>query len=149
MATTEGNVKSKGMKNISLETCDFNNKKKRINSSRSKEAIANLGINMDRLYQLSLEEYLAQHPELKNIPKDLQQKKYDHYEEKRKEFIKNAIDLRKNIIDKEEKKNNKNQNSPQENQKEHEEEETKSIRDVKKKLSHFKKTKNIRNKISN
>ena len=61
--------------------------------------MATLGIEEERLYYISFEEFLQAHPELKNVQKDLQERRYNHFEEKRKRFIEEAQKMRKQIIE--------------------------------------------------
>ena len=68
------------------------------NSPNSLEALATLGIEEERLYYLSFDEFLQIHPELKNVQRDLQERRYNHFEEKRKKFIDEAQKKRKEII---------------------------------------------------
>ena len=67
--------------------------------------MATLGIEEERLYYVSFDEFLQTHPELKNVQKDLQERRYNHFEEKRKKFLEEAQKKRKQIM--ENKKNNK------------------------------------------
>ena len=67
--------------------------------------MATLGIEEERLYYVSFDEFLQTHPELKNVQKDLQERRYNHFEEKRKKFLEEAQKKRKQIM--EHKKNNK------------------------------------------
>ena len=60
--------------------------------------MASLGIEEERLYYVSFEEFLQKHPELKNVQKDLQERRYNHFEEKRKKFIDEAQKKRQQII---------------------------------------------------
>ena len=61
--------------------------------------MASLGIEENRLYYISFDDFIKRHPELKNIYKDLQEKKYNHYEEKRKNLIQLSIKKRREIIE--------------------------------------------------
>ena len=49
-----------------LETVDFSDRKGRIQSANSKQAILELGLDENKLYKLDKEKYLLKHPELKN-----------------------------------------------------------------------------------
>ena len=61
--------------------------------------MAILGIEEERLYYVSFDDFLQTHPELKNIERDLQERRYNHFEEKRKKFIEDAQKKRREIID--------------------------------------------------
>ena len=66
------------------------------------------------LYKVSFQDYLKQNPDLKKLSKDLQNQRYDLYEEERQNNIKRCIQKRKEIISitkkgtKRSSKNNKN-----------------------------------------
>ena len=60
------------------------NTKKRLLSPNSKEALATLGIELNQLFYLTFDDYISQHPDLKGFSRDLQEKRYNHFEEKRK-----------------------------------------------------------------
>ena len=47
---------------------------------------------------VSFEEYIKKNPELKRVDRDLQERKYIHYEEKRQKLIEEAKLKRKEII---------------------------------------------------
>jgi len=72
--------------NNNLESVNFLKKKSRQLSPNSLEALASLGIEEERLYYVSFEEFLQKHPELKNVQKDLQERRYNHFEEKKKKI---------------------------------------------------------------
>ena len=78
-----------------------------MNSPRSKEAIKLLGLEEDMLYYIPFTEYLKNHPELSNLDKDLQQKKYNHVENRRKKYIEDLILKRRAIISDDNEKKNK------------------------------------------
>ena len=69
-----------------------------------------MGIDEERLYYISFDDFIQQHPELKSVDKDLQERRYNHFEEKRKNFINEAIKRRREIIE-EKKKSKKMQKS--------------------------------------
>ena len=56
--------------------------------------MAILGIEEERLYYVSFDDFLQTHPELKNIERDLQERRYNHFEEKRKKILKLMIYMR-------------------------------------------------------
>ena len=66
-----------------LETVDFKNKKVRINSPKSKQALLSLGLSENELYEISMKEYIENHPELKKASSEVQEKRYNHYEQRR------------------------------------------------------------------
>ena len=66
-----------------LETIDFNNKKERVQTAHSKQAILELGLDETKLYRIEKDQYLLLHPELKNASEEVQDKRYDHYEQRR------------------------------------------------------------------
>ena len=78
-------------------------------SPRSKKAILSLGIDEKKLYQLSKKDYLATHPELKSVSTELQDKRYEHYNQKRQELINEAKETRNELIKMEEEQKSKSQ----------------------------------------
>ena len=67
-------------------------------------ACKQLGINPSELYCVSLEDYKIQHPEDKNLPKDILDMKYEAIENFRNKSIDQAKEVRNKIIEEEEKK---------------------------------------------
>ena len=87
---------------------DFKDKNIRINSPISKRVLFILGLDENKLYDLTKEEYLENHPELKNFSSEIQDKKYEHFKFKREKVINDAKKLRQDLIrdiEKEKKKN--------------------------------------------
>ena len=100
--------------NITLTTISFLDKKERITSPHSIEAINLLGYDIKQLYYISFEEYIKKHPELKNVSDELKEKRYNMYEEKRKKKINEAKMKREEIIENEKnKKLNKSKSTSQ------------------------------------
>ena len=91
---------------ISLENCDFNKKKIRINSPYSLMACELIGIDQEDLLFLSREEYIRKNQECQNLSKELQEERYNHYNSRRRKLIDNAKKKREELI--EEYNNNKN-----------------------------------------
>ena len=67
-------------------------------------ALEELGLEENKLYKISKKEYLSNHPELGQEKAEIQDKRYDHYEQRRQEAIEEARKIRSEIIQKEEKK---------------------------------------------
>ena len=84
-----------------LETVDFNNRRDRVQTAHSKKAILELGLDESKLYRIEKEQYLLQHPELKNASEEVQDKRYDHYEQRRQDQIDEARKKRSELIEKE------------------------------------------------
>ena len=72
---------------ISVDNCEFKLKHQRLNSPRSIEACNRLGINPSDLYFIDFQSFMVSHPELRNLPRQLQQFRYDHVERLRKETL--------------------------------------------------------------
>ena len=76
--------------------------------------IASLGLKAQDLYKVSFQDYLKQNPELKKLSKELQNQRYELYEEERQNNINRCIQKRQEIISitkkgtKRASKNNKN-----------------------------------------
>ena len=61
-----------------------------------------LGLEENKLYKISKKEYLTNHPELNQEKSEIVDKRYDHYEERRQEAIKQAREIRAKILKEEE-----------------------------------------------
>ena len=66
-----------------------------------------LGLNEKDLYEISLKDYIDLHPELKIVPKDIQNKRYEHYNARRLKSIEEAKKLRVDLLDSEQKEKDK------------------------------------------
>ena len=82
-----------------LDNIDFTNKKIKINSPRSKKALSILGLNANQLYEISQKEYIDFHPELKKASEEVQNKRYEHFNNRRLKSIDEVRKVRKNIIE--------------------------------------------------
>ena len=60
---------------ISLDTITFLDKKEIISSPRSLEALGLLGYNIKKLYYISFESFIKNHPELKKFSQEFTGKK--------------------------------------------------------------------------
>ncbi len=96
-------------KKINLENCQFT-KKHRINSPRSLQALNELGIGYDSLIKETLENFISKNEDAKNLPKEILQKRYEHFENKKEELISKAIEKRQKIIDSQKKDRKKRTN---------------------------------------
>ena len=61
-----------------------------------------LGLDENKLYRISKKEYLSNHPELNQEKQEFIDKRYDHYEKRRQEAIKQAREIRSKILKEEE-----------------------------------------------
>ena len=93
----------------SIENVDITQPKIRITSPHSILACKYLGIDVNDLGFLTLEEYLHKNPELQNLDKEQQEERYKHYNRRRIKFIEDLQQKRKKLI-KEENQNNNNEN---------------------------------------
>jgi hypothetical protein len=82
----------------SLDTITFLDKKEIISSPRSLEALGLLGYNIKKLYHISFESYIKNHPELKNFSQEIQERRYNHFEEIRLKKINEAKNKREELI---------------------------------------------------
>ena len=126
------NNEKKEKEKISLENFNYESKTQRLNSPFSIRACGLQGVTEDDLYQISLEDYIKLFPESKNLPKDLQQERYDNYEENRIKLIDLLKETRNNLIEEFEKKQEKEkeekekkENEEKENEEEEENDEEK------------------------
>ena len=85
-------IKRKNLSNI-----DFDDKKIRIETPHSRQAILELGLTDNDLFKISKKQYLLMYPELKTESKDIQEKRYNHYDEKRRQAIDEAIKKREEM----------------------------------------------------
>jgi hypothetical protein len=68
---------------------------------------------MGKLYKISFKEFLNNNPDIRVMEPDIQENRYQHYENKRNEKISKAIERRKEMIENPDKvfsKVNNNQN---------------------------------------
>ena len=82
---------------------DFSNPKQILSSPRSLEACNQLGIEPSELYYYSFQDYIAMHPEMMNLDKEIQQYRYDHMEKYRLESINCVKEQRNKIIEEQDK----------------------------------------------
>lgn len=61
--------------------------------------MASLGLTPENLFFISIDEYIAKNPELRGISPDLQERRYKHYDEKRRNRIETAIEKRRELIE--------------------------------------------------
>ena len=57
-----------------------------------------MGLDENKLYEITIDEYIERHPELKDCPKDLQNKRFEQFNIKRKKAIQDAKNLRIDMI---------------------------------------------------
>ena len=101
---------------ITIETVDFKSKSSVMNSPRSLEACKMLGVEPGELYYIPIEAFKEQHPDMKRLPNDLQQYRYDQFEKFRNDTINQVKEARNNIIEAEkEKEQSKNQSGDTKN----------------------------------
>jgi len=60
--------------------------------------LKSLGFDLNKLYQISLKEFLNNNPDIRVMESEIQLKRYQHHENKRLEKITKAIERRKDII---------------------------------------------------
>ena len=83
---------------ITLETMDFTDKSVRLNSPLSKKALFTLGLDENKLYEITKEEYIERNKELQNAPKQLQNKRFEQFNLRRLKAIEEAKKLRSEMI---------------------------------------------------
>ena len=72
--------------------------KKKIKSPRSLKSMENLGYKMDDIIFMTFPEFLEKYKEIKKLPEEIQNNKYEFYENSRQIKIKNVKIERDNII---------------------------------------------------
>ena len=103
---SEDNESNDEMKN--LTNIDFKNKKERLQTPHSKLALLKLGMDEEKLVEITKEQYLLMHPELKDASNEIQDKRYKHYNKRREEKIEKAKKLRNELIEDEKKEKEEN-----------------------------------------
>ena len=83
------------IKLLSLEEVDFTNPEQKIKSPRSLNIISSLGLKPKDLYQISFQDFLKNNPELKKMGKEIQNQRYNFFNEERKNNINRCIQQRK------------------------------------------------------
>ena len=83
---------------INLDNCDFTLKGKRLNSPRSLEAIKIIGADENDLIKLTLAQYLKKFPEARGIKKELQDERFEHYEEQRQKLLDEIKKVRNELV---------------------------------------------------
>ena len=108
-------MKQTGNKNVEKNNKDINNNneikhisilnyidnpflKKKIQSPRSLKSMKNLGYKMDDIIFMTFPEFLEKYKEIKKLPEEIQNNKYEFYENSRQIKIKNVKIERDNII---------------------------------------------------
>ena len=70
-----------------------------MNSPRSLEACKSLGVDPGELYYLEFDEFKTMNPEVKKLPKDLQDYHYEQFEKFRNDTINQIKEARQKIIE--------------------------------------------------
>ena len=83
---------------ISIENCDFKNRKCRINSPRTLKICRSNGILIDELYYTDFKDYCELHPELTNLPGDMKKYRYDLIENFREKTINQIKEERRKLM---------------------------------------------------
>lgn len=105
MSTNNGNK-------ISLENCDFNKKRTRLNSPISLVACELIGIDPEDLIYLTKDEYIRRNQECQNLDKELQEERYNHFNSRRIKLIEDAKKKREELLEENKSfKNSTNYNS--------------------------------------
>ena len=98
------------IKLLNLEEVDFTNPEQKIKSPRSLNIISSLGLKPKDLYQISFQEFLNNNPDLKKLGKEIQNQRYQFYNQERENNINRCIEQRQELI-KLTKKNKQKQNN--------------------------------------
>ena len=91
---------------VSLVNCDFTKKKTRLTSPHSLIACRLIGVTEEDLIFQTLDEYIKNNVECQYLEKELQEERYIHFENNRKELIELAKNQREFLLKEEESKNN-------------------------------------------
>ena len=102
----EAQNEENSQKLISVDNANFKNKRSLINSPRSLQACFKLGIDPSELYQITMEEFKNLNPDVRHLPQDMIQFRYDAEEKYRNDSIEQVKEERKKIIEEEKSKEN-------------------------------------------
>ena len=80
-----------------------------INSPRSLQACFKLGIDTSELYQITMDEFKELNPDVRHLPQDMIQFRYDAEEKYRNDSIEQVKEERKKIIEENKEKENAGQ----------------------------------------
>ena len=83
---------------ISLSNCDFNKKKIRLTSPYSLMACDLIGVDEEELLYVPKEEFLLKNSDCQNLSKEIQDERYNHFNQKRLNLIKEAKSKRAELI---------------------------------------------------
>ena len=86
------------IKLLNLEEVDFTNPEQKIKSPRSLNIISSLGLKPKDLYQISFQEFLNNNPDLKKLGKEIQNQRYQFYNQERENNINRCIQQRQELI---------------------------------------------------
>lgn len=89
---------------ISLDNFNYESKSCRLTSPHSIKACRVNGVTEQDLYKITLDEYIQNYPESKQLPKEYQQERYDNYEENRTKLIDLLKETRGKLKEESEKK---------------------------------------------
>ena len=92
---------------ISLENCDFNKKKTRVNSPFSLAAFELIGIDENDLIFQTKDEYIRNNQDCQNLKKHLQEERYNHFNSRRLQLIELAKKKREELIQENKEQNKK------------------------------------------
>ncbi len=90
---------------------DFTDKNIRLNSPLSKKALLKLGLDENKLYEITIGEYIQRNKELEDSPKELVDKRFYQFNTRRLNAIEEARKLRMEMIEDIEKLKNKSKSS--------------------------------------
>ena len=94
----KSNEQKEGMNILSIDFENINNRKMRIETPHSREALLELGLTERDLFKIDMKKYLSANPELKSESKEIQEKRYNHYDEKRQQAIEEVIKKGKKLF---------------------------------------------------
>ena len=83
---------------ISFENFNYKSKNQRLTSPLSIKACKLQGVTEEDLIFITFEEYMQNHPEWINLPKEFQQERYDNFEQNRKDLIETLKEVRNDLI---------------------------------------------------
>ena len=130
---------------INFENFNYESKTHRLTSPFSIKACLLKGVKEQDIHHIPLNEYIQTNPDSKNIPKELQQERYDNYEQNRLKLIESLKEVRNKLkVENKEKGKEKNEKEKEKEKEDNDEEEKNTVSINDKKFSTIKNKENMR-----
>lgn len=84
---------------INLDNLDYNNWKQKLSSPRSIKACKRVGVEPRELFFMDFQTFKSVNPEVRNLNKEVQNLRYEHYEKLRQDTVNAVKEERQKIIE--------------------------------------------------